>query len=312
MEENNIINKIKFFKECSKIEHNLSGHSSATRYICEKDNKKYFVKILNENKMISIEFIDKVYKKLEIPTAHVVEKGYIDEVNKTYVVYEFIEGETLKKLTREWKEEKLEEISYSVGKYLSRFEEITCKKEEILSTIIFDNKTLIETLYFMKEYYNKNEKYELAPIDLDRLIKDFLEYKEYVYKTKTRFIHKDINLSNIIVKNNELYLIDTDGGSYGFRALDFRGNCWYGWQGDYIKQEQAVFRGIYKGMFNGDIPEDFYKELAYTMIYEFLLKIREVFKTKDMKGMKEIFDRFYYIFDKTNYFENYKFEWINK
>ena len=37
----NLISKIDFFKKCKDVKQDFSGYSSALRYICEKDNKKY-------------------------------------------------------------------------------------------------------------------------------------------------------------------------------------------------------------------------------------------------------------------------------
>ena len=38
-----LISKIDFFKKCKNVKQDFSGYSSALRYICEKDNKKYFL-----------------------------------------------------------------------------------------------------------------------------------------------------------------------------------------------------------------------------------------------------------------------------
>lgn len=84
----------------------------------------------------------------------------------------------------------------------------------------------------------------------------------------------------------------------------------FGWDGDNIKAEQAIYRGIYKGLFNRNIPDSFHKELAFTIIYEFLLKIFEGNKRNDIGKIEYIFSKFGDIFDRTNYFENYKFEWF--
>ena len=50
-----------------------------------------------------------------------------------------------------------------------------------------------------------------------------------------------------------------------------------------------MYRGIYKGLFNGEIPEQFNKELAFTIIYEFFLKINDGYSKKDMEKINIIF-----------------------
>jgi len=172
-------------------------------------------------------------------------------------------------------------------------------------------KNWIENLYYMKDYYDKNGNCELKCIDIDRLCSNFCEYKKYIYTTKPTFIHKDINLNNVLTKDNNIYFIDTDGGKFSFSVLDFRGICWWTWDGENKGKEQAMYRGIFKGLLGNNIPYTFHKELAFTIIYEFLLKIEEVNKTKDLKRMEYIFSKFGDIFNKTNYFEDYRFDWLN-
>ena len=306
-----LIKKIKFLENATEITQDLRGHSRALRYICEKNNQKYFIKIYNNNRIEDLVKIENVYQKTGIPTARIIEKGYLEEINKTYVVYEYIDGKTLKELTKELEIDEIERIGKRVGDYLARFKTIKGNKEETKNTYELEFKKLIDNLYFMKNQYEEKQNKKLAPIDLDRLCKNFLEYKEYVYKLESSFIHGDINLSNVIVKGDESYFIDTDGGKFSFRSLDFRGNCWYGWDGDNKEKEQAMYRGIYKGLFDGNIPDEFNKELAFTVIYEFLLKVFEPNKTGNIEKLENTFNKFNDIFIRTNYFEDYKFEWLN-
>lgn len=305
-----LISKIDFFKECKTIEQNFGGYSSDLRYICEDDNNKYFVKIYNEDNLERIKNIDFIYKKLNIPTAKIVKAEYLNDLSKTIVVYEYIDGKELIDLTKKLNIEEIENIGLQVGKNLSKFKKIKCDKQKLIDLYEKEFNKLIDVLYISKKYFEKNEGKKLYYIDLDRLHYDFLEYKKYVYRNESTFIHGDINLHNVIVKNGKTYFIDTANGKNSFRSLDFRGNCWFGWDGENKINEQAMYRGIYKGIFNGKIPEQFNKELAFTIIYEFFLKISDGYKKNDMKKIEYNFHKFGDIFDKTNYFENYKFEWF--
>lgn len=305
-----LISKIDFFKKCKDVKQDFSGYSSALRYICEKDNKKYFIKIYDENNLEQIKEIEVIYENLDIPTAKIIQVKYLNDLDKTFVVYEYINGKELIDLTRELSIEEIENIGLQVGENLSKFEKIKCNKQEIIDLNDKEFNKLINILYISKDFYEKNESEKLYYIDLDRLCDDFLEYKKYVYKNEPTFIHGDINLHNVIVKDGKTYFIDTSNGKSSFRSLDFRGNCWFGWDGDNKINEQAMYRGIYKGLFNGEIPEQFNKELAFTIIYEFFLKINDGYSKKDMEKIKYNFHKFGDIFDRTNYFENYKFEWF--
>lgn len=310
-DKNNLLSYITFLDQCSFIEQDFRGHSSALRYICQKNGKKYFVKIYKNNRSKDLDYVESIYIKLKIPTANIIEKEYLREFDKTYAIYEYIDGKTLLELTQELEVKEIEDIGKRVGNYLSKFKTIKTKQEKLINSYESELKDLIDNLYYRKEYFNNSENKQLEFIDLDRLCKNFNEYKKCIYNVEPSFIHKDINLNNIIVNNNETYFIDTDGGKISFRALDFRGICWWTWDGENKLKEQAIYRGIFKGLFEGNIPDGFHKELAFTIIYEFLLKVAEAGNNNDMKRMEYIFSKFGDIFNRTKYFENYKFDWIN-
>lgn len=309
--DNPILKKISFLQESDSVEQDFRGHSNALRYICTKKGKKYFIKLYEGNRLEDIESVDKIYQELSIPTAKIIEKTYLKNSNKTCVIYEYIEGRTLKELTKELEIKEIEKIGYKVGSYLSKFKKITGDKEKLIKECEMRFNELINKLYKMKNYYEEQENKKLPPICLEKVCKIFEQYKTYIYSTEPCFIHKDVNFNNIIVKDDETYFIDNDGGRVSFRAFDFRGVCWWTWEGEKVKEEQAMYGGIYKGLFHGNIPNNFHKELAFTIIYEFLLKIEEVYKTHDMERMEYVFYKFLFIFEKTDYFEDYKFEWLS-
>ncbi len=300
--EDILIDSVPFFKECTSIIQDLRGHSKALRYICEKEDKTYFTKIYMHNRIDDLDYIESIYNKLGISTAKVIQKDYLEIYDKTYVIYEYIDGKTLKELTKELNSEELEIIGKRVGNHLSKFKNIIGNKEELIKKCNKEFEILIKKLYTVKKYES---------IDIGRVMNNFNYLKEYLYKTSPSFIHKDINLNNIIVCNDEPYFIDIDGGKISFRALDFRGICWWTWDGDNKLNEQAIYRGIFKGLFDNNIPEDFHKEIAFTIYYEFLLKVKEAINNNDNDRMDFIFDKFGKIFDRTNYFEDYKFDWFN-
>lgn len=295
-----------FLKLMDNIKEDFRGHSRAIRLICEQNNIKYFVKIYDNDRRNDLNEIYNVYYKLNIPTAKILKLEYSPECNKTLCAYEYIDGKTLKELALSENEQELEKIGISVGKQIKKFEKIKGNKEEIVKLLNSELKILMENANEEQEKYK--EKIKLQKIDLERLDNSLNLLKKYVYLNDPSFIHNDVNYNNIIIKNNVPYFIDTDGAKIKFRALDFRGNCWWTWNGKNIRNEQAVYRGIYLGLFDGKIPGEFHKELAFTMIYEFLLRLKSY--TDNEKEVLYTFGYFKPIFDVTNYFENYRFSWL--
>lgn len=302
------IKEIKFFNDMDNIKQDFRGHSRALRYVCTKENNKYFVKIYESNRMKDINNINNIYSKLQIPIAKTIEMGYIETLNKTYVVYEYIEGNTLYELARMLNIEDLEKIGIKIGRELKKFQEIIGDKEKFKEEFDKEINDLMCNSIELKRFYEDNSKMKLPYIDMDRLFESFSKLKEFIYIQNPTFIHNDINFKNVIVKDEIPYFIDIDGGKIKSRALDFRGNCWYGWTGDNLERDRAVYRGIYRGLFDGEVPMEFHKELGFTMIYEFLLRLKQY--GKDIEQIEYSFNKFKPIFDKTCYFEDYIFEWF--
>ena len=304
------IKKITFFDYMDNIKQDFRGHSRALRYVCTKGNNKYFVKIYENNRTNDINNIINIYSELQISTAEMIEIGYIESLNKTYVVCEYIEGNTLYELVRILYVEDLEQIGIKIGRELKKFQRIIGDKEKFEEEFEKEINDLICNSIELKKFYedNNNNNNKLPYIDMNRLFESFSKLKEFIYIQNPTFIHNDINFKNVIVKDEIPYFIDIDGGKIKSRALDFRGNCWYGWTGDNLEKDRAVYRGIYKGLFDGQIPIEFHKELAFTMIYEFLLRLKQY--GKDIEQIEYSFNRFKLIFDNTCYFEDYIFEWF--
>ena len=64
---------------------------------------------------------------------------------------------------------------------------------------------------------------------------------------------------------------------------------------------------IFKWLFERNTPDGFYKE-QYLLS---LLKVAKATSNKNRRRMKYIFSKLDNIFNRTNYFENYKFNWVN-
>ena len=310
IEDNEMLNKIEILKNCSYIEQDFRGHSHAIRYIAGDNGNKYFIKISNGNRKESLNWINDIYQSLSVRTAEIQEIGYLENVDKTYIIFEYLEGNTLRELTKKASAKELEDIGIEIGASLAKFQQIKANKDDVINLYEEEFEKLITNLLAMVRYCQQNEQEELGKIDIERLCKNFHKLKKIIYETTPFFIHGDINLNNVIVKENRPYFVDIEGGKFSFQAFDFRGICWWTWEGENRKEEQAIYRGVFKGLFNKKVPDKFHQELACTVIYEFLLKVNEVNETKDMKRLEYLFQKFGDIFNRTDYFESYQFDWV--
>ena len=279
------------------------GKSKTIKFLCRYNEEKYFVKIIDGNIEKKLIKIYRIYNDNNILTPKIVYLKYFEDIDKTCIVSYYIDGKSLLDIMNNKSCDELEKIGFFVGNKLRKFKYDTSNKKNIIDNL---NKKLEN---MKKNAYILQDKFTNLPfIDLDRIFKSLENNKKYVYLTKPKFIHGDVTFNNVILKDDKIYFIDIDGGKYNFRSLDFKGNWWWTWQGDNILKEQALYRGIYKGLFCGIIPKQFHKELAFTMIYTFLSRLE---KYKDnYYEIQYTFLKFKEMFEKTDYYEDYYFEWF--
>lgn len=295
--------KDSFFKIATEFIKVESGKSKTEKYTFFVDNKKYFLKVFNGNTEDKLNEIYEIYTKYNIPTPKLVYLKYFSEIDKTCLVNEYIKGKTLLEVMEEESVVDLENLAFRIGKTLQQFPLSASCKTDIIITM---NNELEE---LKKNAINlQNQVNDLAIIDLRRIFDSLEINKKYVYSSDSYFIHGDITFNNILISNDNFYLIDIESGRESFRILNFKGNWWWTWNGTNILKEQAIYRGIYKGLFDAEIPKKFHKELGFTMIYTFLSRLN---KYRENTGeVQYTFSKFKEMFDNTNYFENYYFSWF--
>lgn len=291
-----------------KLTRDLRGHSRALCYVLQKPQQKFFMKIYTGERVAKLKYINSLYRLLQVPTAEIIEVGYLPDSDQTFCIYEYIDGETVGEMARKASLEELADIGRKVGLEIRKFATLKGNASAFRESLDFELNELLQNTRAQKQLYEQTNLEKLPEVDLDRLEKSLHSLKTAVYATEPVFVHSDINLNNIILRDGKPVLIDTEGGKIKFRALDFRGNCWWGWSGDNVEREQAIYRGIYQGLFDNNIPDNFHQELSFTMIYEFLLRNRRY--ENDLEQIHYSFLRWHDNLEQTNYFENYRFSWF--
>lgn len=237
---------------------------------------------------------------------------YLPEIDKTFCIYEYIEGETLAELLPKLSAAEIEQLGQKVGNELKKFLSTAVRSEDFSKELETELANLLENLYLQKEIYESQNTKPLPPIDLARMKRSLQKLQSSMELVIPNFTHTDINLTNIIMRDNEPVIIDTDGSKVWLRAVDFRGNVWWCWNRELsaedIQKEQAAYRGIYRALFNENIPDSFHQELSFTMMYEFLVRLRKY--AGDVEQIYYSFLRWQDNFEQTNYFEDYRFEWF--
>ena len=264
----------------------LGGHSGCKILLCEKNNNEIFVRKIssdkNYNKRLAVQAKKQAtYSKPNIKVPKVLQTGYTDD-GLFYFDMEYVQGITMAEYIKTIEIGKVRSICESiVNNIVSRDSENTDVDESIFTTKIASLKEKLQP--------------QNNPVINDAI--ELLNKHSWKRFRKTQ-CHGDLTLENIIVKDNQLYLIDFLDSFYDCWIMDISTimqdvqTMW-----SYRHDEEAeintklrllVFRDILMDTVKRVSPED-YLEVYYAL----LLKLIRIFPyTKD----KETYD---FLNDKT-------------
>lgn len=264
----------------------LGGHSGCKILLCEKNNNEIFVKKIssdkNYNKRLAVQAKKQAtYSNPNIKVPKVLQTGYTDD-GLFYFDMEYVQGITMAEYIKTIEIGKVRSICESiVNNIVSRDSENTDVDESIFTTKIASLKEKLQP--------------QNNPVINDAI--ELLNKHSWKRFRKTQ-CHGDLTLENIIVKDNQLYLIDFLDSFYDCWIMDISTimqdvqTMW-----SYRHDEEAeintklrllVFRDILMDTVKRVSPED-YLEVYYAL----LLKLIRIFPyTKD----KETYD---FLNDKT-------------
>lgn len=264
----------------------LGGHSGCKILLCEKNNNEIFVRKIssdkNYNKRLAVQAKkQETYSNPNIKVPKVLQTGYTDD-GLFYFDMKYVQGITMAEYIKTIEIGKVRSICESiVNNIVSRDSENTDVDESIFTTKIASLKEKLQP--------------QNNPVINDAI--ELLNKHSWKRFRKTQ-CHGDLTLENIIVKDNQLYLIDFLDSFYDCWIMDISTimqdvqTMW-----SYRHDEEAeintklrllVFRDILMDTVKRVSPED-YLEVYYAL----LLKLIRIFPyTKD----KETYD---FLNDKT-------------
>lgn len=186
----------------------LSGHSGCKIILVENDGQRPFVRKyssrISYNERLKLQCEKQAsFKCDKIKTPYIIDSGYTDD-GLFYFDMEYVKGITL-------------------AEYMSQME-VNCVRnivEDIVNNIIdFDAKSNknVEKIFLNKITSLESSVDNLENITVDTAINKLKSYNWSRFGMS--FCHGDLTLENIIVKNNDLYLIDFLDSFYSSWILD--------------------------------------------------------------------------------------------
>ena len=270
--------ELPFLLKNDKVISLKKGHTTAKKWIVERDKKKYFLK--ETTSVIQRDVYEEINSSTEALPKLIDQSGVGDKI---YTLYEFKEGKDFEELTTD-----------EILKYAT----LTAKKLKQFSKIKTNLPTqdLQETIKKCKEeidfYFEKRE---------DNLIVSKKEFSLFVDKFSTSFdcqktvlLHGDIKPENIIF-DDDVCFVDTDQMRYGFFLFNFE----YSVQMFFDKREKykKFLWKMVEEYYDDILPEWFEDNLKFVCIKKFFNRAKMFISANDEVGEKEFIQEFKPIFE---------------
>jgi len=224
---------------------------------------KIILEDINHNKMLlrisSISLYDKrlnqynLIKKinsLKIPSSIAIEFGVLDDLY-CYMLLSYLEGSDAINQIENFVDRDQYNLGFKAGEHLRKIHSI----EHNENTNWYDN-----YIIKMDKKLKALEECDYKIPNQEELIK---YYKDNVYLMKNRpmvLSHGDYHLGNMLINNNELFIIDFDKNNIADPYDEFKPYCWNTRRSEYFET------GLIDGYFDNVIPDDFFLILKYYTI----------------------------------------------
>lgn len=296
---------IKFINKTDIIEPVEDGYSGALIYKIIRGENKFFLKVFKGT--LDIEKIKNcvsIYKKLNIKSLDIIDFGNIDNVDKYYIVYNFIEGKNLKTYTTndEYSLDNLRKIGTIIGKELLKLKTYDNYNNHLFMSndinVIIENTKNNFNLILENEIYRNIILEYFTVEEINDLNKKLIEYANIFKDVEPRLIHGDIKRSNIMVSNNnELYITDIESMQVSYDVLNFRYQItWSLFEGS--EKEAEFVKGYFDGIYSNTRPENFNYSIIFTIILNFFTESHKRYRNSNITGFETYVQKCKQLFNK--------------
>ena len=171
----------------------IDGELTNSVYLIESKDKKYVIKIYKKhiNKNTIKSFMDICYEN-NINIINPIENKFMEVLNSTICIYEYVEGKHSKKLSNDQIDKLIDFI----------------KIDKISNT---KNENLMDKVDFYYESLRNMETKKIRRELIDELLKKYMKLQNYNIFNEKQLVHGDMSPSNLIwQENGEFTLLDLD------------------------------------------------------------------------------------------------------
>ena len=282
------LNKIKFMEEGDILEKVSDGYSGALLYVIKRKREKFFLKIFNKTfDYKEIDLLKKklnIYKELNINSLEIIDSNKIGNLDKYYIVYNYIDGQNLKEFTN-LKKSNSQYIRYmgrKIGKQLNKLREYNKYDKNLFEfkdinklteTIIENFKSMLKDekiIGTIQKYFNKSE--------LKNLETKLKKYKNVLKNIEPKLIHGDIKRSNIMIdKSKKLYIIDVESMQLNYDVMNFLYQMTWALFKENHREAEFV-SGYFDGIYNNQRPKNFNEQILFITILNFFNESYHMYK----------------------------------
>lgn len=218
-------------------------------YIIKTKDKKYVLKVSNNEKKKIIESKYMRYLSAYLPTATIITTGTKND--KNYIVMTFLEGENkLDEEANNLSDKQLRNIGILLGKLHSA----ALLDEDNDSWISYLNDCLEKTQDVLKKVFGSDNDI------IYNYLKNYIE-KELKGKYQNSILHMDFRIGNLIFRDEDVGLIDMESMKNGEYVFDF------------VKTNRVLAKDKFLILLNGykeikNIDDNFYDKLNFYSLFD--------------------------------------------
>lgn len=244
------------------------GWSIDRKYILVSNNKKFIFRLTDCEKDTPLyNYRLKQYNNLSNIKSNYIPKtiDYYHTNNIFLTVLEYLEGKDLEKTLPLISEKEQYNLGLQAGNILKEIHNTKIDNSKYIDWGKKYHENNINKIKLYKELIEKEPKYKVK--NMDKAIDILLNKGDTILKRPVTLCHGDYHIGNMIVNNNQIYIIDFGSSSIEDPYEEYDRYIFT------LKRSQAFANGQIHGYFNGNPDIEFFELIKYYTCRNYIASI---------------------------------------